>query len=48
MFVAENLAALGIDAGHDVTDGAVLSGRVHCLKDQQEGIAIGGVEHLQS
>ena len=41
---AEDLAALRIDPGHDVPDGAVLAGRVHRLKDQQHGIAVGRVE----
>jgi hypothetical protein len=46
MFVAEHLAALGVDPGHDVPDGAVFSCRIRRLKDQQEGIAIGRVEKL--
>ncbi len=44
MFEAEHLAALRIDAGHDVLDGAVLSGGVHGLKNQQQCIAVVGVE----
>ena len=32
LFETENLAALRIDPGHDVPDGAVLTGRVHPLK----------------
>ena len=43
LFEAENLAALRIDPGHDVPDGAVLAGRVHPLKNQQQRIAVGGV-----
>ena len=46
MLEAEHLAALRIDAGHHVPDGAVLSGRVHRLKDQQDGMAVGRVEKL--
>ncbi len=46
MFEAEDLAALRVDPGHHMLDGAVLSRRVHCLKDQQDGIAVGGVEKL--
>ena len=46
MFEAEDLAALRIDPGHDVLDGAVLSRRIHRLKDQQDGVAIGCVEKL--
>ena len=30
---AEHLASLGIDTGHDMADGAVLAGRVYCLKN---------------
>ncbi len=46
MFEAEHLAALRVDPGHHVLDGAVFSRRVHRLKDQQDGIAIGRVEKL--
>ena len=35
MLEAEYLAALRIDAGHHVLDGAILSGRIHRLKNQQ-------------
>ena len=38
-----NLAAFGIDPGHDVLDGAVLAGSVHSLKNQQQRIVIGRV-----
>src|SRR6516162_4720322 len=31
----KDLAALGVDAGHDVLDGAILAGCVHGLKNQQ-------------
>jgi hypothetical protein len=43
LFETENLAALRIDPGHDVPDGAVLAGSVHPLKNQQQRIAIGRV-----
>src|SRR5664279_2706696 len=43
LFETENLAALRIDPGHDVPDGAVLAGSVHPLKNQQQRIAVGGV-----
>ena len=43
MFEAEHLAALRIDAGHHVPDGAVLAGGVHRLKNQQHRIAVGRV-----
>ena len=46
MFEAEYLAALRIDPGHHVLDGAIFSGRVHRLKDQQDGMAVGCVEKL--
>ena len=42
----ENLAALRIDAGHDVPDGAVLAGSVHSLKNQQQRIAVGRIVKL--
>jgi hypothetical protein len=42
----EYLAALRIDARHDVLDRAVFAGRVHRLKDEQQGPAILGVEHV--
>src|SRR5436190_8845666 len=44
MLEAEHPVALGVDPGHDVLDGAVFSRRIHRLKDQQYGIAIGRVE----
>jgi hypothetical protein len=34
-FETDNLAALRIDAGHDVPDGPVLAGSVHRLKNQE-------------
>ena len=43
VFEAENLAALWIDTGHHVPDGAILSGGVHRLKDQQYRITVGRV-----
>src|SRR6185437_1838993 len=43
---AEHLAALRIDAGHHVLDRAILPRCVHGLKDQQDGVAVGGVEQL--
>ena len=41
-----HLAALRIDARHDVLDGAVLAGRVHRLEDQQHRPAVVGVESI--
>ena len=46
MLEAEHLAALRIDPGHHVLDGAVFACRIHRLKDQQDGIAVGCVEKL--
>src|SRR5450631_4319926 len=46
MFEAEYLAALRIDPGHHVLDSAIFSRRIHRLKDQQDGIAVGRVEKL--
>ena len=46
MLEAEHLAALRIDPGHDVADGAVLSRRVHGLEDQQQGVTVGGVQQV--
>ena len=43
LFEAENLAALRIDPGHDVPNGAVLAARVHPLKNQKQRIAIGRI-----
>src|SRR5665647_3124251 len=43
VFKAEHLAALWIDTGHDVPDGAVLAGGVHRLKNQQHRIVVRGV-----
>ena len=40
---AEDLAALRIDAGHQMPDGAVLAAGVHPLKDQQQSVTVGGV-----
>ena len=41
-----DLAALRVDAGHDVLDRAVLAGRVHRLEDQQHRPAVLRVEHV--
>ena len=46
MFEAEHLATLRVDAGHHMLDGAVFSRRIHRLKDQQDGMAVGCVEKL--
>ena len=41
-----DLAALRVDAGHDVLDGAVLAGRVHRLEHQQHRPAVLRIEHV--
>ena len=46
MLEADDLAALRIDAGHDVLDGAVLPRRVHRLEDHQDGVPVGGIKQL--
>ena len=43
LFETEDLAALRIDSGHDVPDGAVFPAGVHPLKNQQQRIAVGRV-----
>ena len=45
MFEAEYLAALRIDSGHHVLDGAIFSRRIDRLKNQQDGIAVGCITH---
>ena len=46
MLEAEHLAALRIDPGHHMPDGAVLARGVHGLKDQQDRMAVVGIEKL--
>ena len=41
-----HLATLGVDARHDVLDGAVLARGVHGLEDDQQGVAPGGVKKI--
>lgn len=43
-FERGNLAALGIEAGHDMFDGAVFTGGVHGLEDEEDGPTVVGVE----
>src|SRR2546428_232570 len=42
----DDIAALRIDAGHDVLDRSVLAGRVHGLEDEQDGPAVLRVQHV--
>ena len=46
MFEAVDLAALGIDARHDVLNGAVFSGSIHRLENEEEGVFVVGVEEF--
>ena len=46
MLEAEDLAALRVDPGHHMPDGAVLSRRIHRLENQQDRIAVGCVVKL--
>src|SRR5262249_54396951 len=46
LFEREDLAALWIYSRHDVLDGAILAGRVHRLKYEQQRPAVLGVEHV--
>ena len=41
-----HLAALRIDARHDVLDRAVLAGRIHRLEDEQQRPAVLRVQHV--
>src|ERR1700733_489319 len=43
---AVNLATLRVDAGHDMTDGPILSGTVHPLKDYQQRVVVGCIVSL--
>src|SRR2546429_2432939 len=45
-FERVNVAALRVDAGHDVLDGAVFAGGVHGLKDEQKSPTILRVKHF--
>ncbi len=41
-----HLGSLWTDTGHHVLDDMVLSGRIHALKDEQEGIPVMGVQQF--
>src|SRR5690606_36478135 len=43
---AENRAPLGIHAGHDVLDGAVLARRVHGLENKKQYVDVGGIQQF--
>ena len=45
MLEAEDLAALRIDAGHHMLDGAVLARGVHRLEDDEQRVAVVRVQH---
>src|SRR6185503_5583461 len=46
LFKRKDLAPLRVDAGHHMLDGAVLSGRVHCLKYEQNCISVACKQQL--
>ena len=46
MLEAEYLAALRVDPGHHMLDGAIFPRRIHRLENQQHRVAVGGVEKL--
>ncbi|MGB7758803.1 MAG: hypothetical protein WBL61_03185 [Bryobacteraceae bacterium] len=43
LFEAKDLAALRIDPGHNVPNGAVLAAGIHPLENQEQRIAVGSV-----
>jgi len=45
-FEGRDIAALRIDAGEDVADGAILAGGVHALEDDEQGLGLAGVEDV--
>ena len=45
-FERSDIAPLGIDAGHDVADGAVLARRVQPLQDDQDAVLLRRVKPL--
>ena len=45
-FELGDVATLRVDAGEDVADGAVFAGRVHALKDDEQGLGLAGVEDV--
>ena len=45
-FEGGDVAALRVDAGEDVTDGAVLACCVHALEDDEDGLFLAGVEDV--
>lgn len=46
VFEAVNFAALWINSRHDMFDNAILARRVHCLKNEQDRVAIVRVEKI--
>jgi hypothetical protein len=45
-FEGSDVAALRVDAGKDVADGAVFAGSVHALKDDEQSFGLAGVEDI--
>ena len=46
LFEGFDVAALGIDSGHDVSDRAVFAGGIHGLEDDQQGMGAAPVESV--
>ena len=45
-FEGGDIAALRVDAGEDVADGAVFARGIHALEDDEEGFGLAGVEEV--
>jgi hypothetical protein len=46
LFKAVYLAAFGVDSGHHMPYGTVLTRGIDALKDQENGVAAGGIMKL--
>lgn len=46
MLKVEHLNALRVYSRHNVTNHAILAGRIHRLENHQQRLAVGGVQHL--
>ena len=46
MLKTMDLAALRIDAGHHMLDGAVFAGGIHALENNQHGIAVRRIKKI--
>jgi hypothetical protein len=45
-FEGGDVAALRVDAGEDVADGAIFAGGVHALEDDEQSFGLTGVEDV--